>query len=186
MLPFKISAASRTQTGSVVGISMHTSHFFPLSASSCPLRSPISCSASFGSSPGCVLPRLNTVTLCPRLSAYFTWNGPVKPLPPRIRIRSGFAALPLDETDLLSADMPGTKPRPTLPLASAESLRNFLLLVDMICSLKLMANGVAVNCKTRDCVHYRVLRQCAAEITVAKCQGKNTMQQTRSYSSTDA
>jgi len=43
----------------------------------------------------------------------------------------GFAALPLDEAELLIADMPGTKPRPTLPLASAESLRNLLLLVDI-------------------------------------------------------
>src|SRR5882724_7777276 len=127
-------------------MSMQTSHFLFLRASNCPLRSPVSCSASFGSSPGCVLPRLNTVTLCPRLSAYCTWNGPVKPVPPRIRMRRGFGALPLDETELLNADMPGTKPRPTLPLASAESLRKFLLLVDI--QLLLKNKSDCLNAKT--------------------------------------
>src|SRR5438094_7746660 len=42
------------------------------SASSLPVRSPINCSTSFGNSPGCVLPRLNVVTLCPRRSEEHT------------------------------------------------------------------------------------------------------------------
>src|SRR5437016_11493734 len=129
MLPFNTCAASRTQTGRVVGLSMQTSHFLPLSASSCPLRSPISCSASFGSSPGCVLPRLNTVTLCPRPSAYLTWKGPVKPVPPRIKMRRDLAALPAEPANNFEA--PGIKPKPTLPPTRADSLRNFLLLVDI-------------------------------------------------------
>ena len=58
-----------TQTGMLVGMSIATSQVLPFRASNWPLRSPISCSASFGSSPGCVLPRLKTVILCPRVSA---------------------------------------------------------------------------------------------------------------------
>jgi len=72
---FIFCAASRTQTGSVAGLSMTTSHVLPFNESSLPFRSPSNCSTSFGSSPGWVRPRLNTVSLCPRLRAYRTWNG---------------------------------------------------------------------------------------------------------------
>src|SRR5690606_36901778 len=37
-------------------------------------------------------PRLNRVTRWPRASAYWTWNGPVNPVPPRMRMSSGLAA----------------------------------------------------------------------------------------------
>ena len=126
--PFRICAASRTQTGSVVGLSITTSHCLPFSASSWPLRSPISCSASLGSSPGWVLPRLKTVTLWPRLRAYWTWNGPVKPVPPRIKIRMGFAALPLSPPLFANPRVLGNRSEPPV---MAESLRKVLLLVDI-------------------------------------------------------
>jgi hypothetical protein len=59
----------------------------------------------------------------------------VKPVPPRIKIRKGLAAWPVDPTLLLlvfeKADAPGTNPKPTLPPAMAESLRKVLLVVDI-------------------------------------------------------
>jgi len=39
--------------------------------------------------------------------------------------------MPVDPADFISADAPGTKPKPTLPPARADSLRKFLLLVDI-------------------------------------------------------
>ena len=92
-LSFSTWPASRTQNGSVVGLSMHTSQRLPRRAARSPvLRSPDSCSTSPGHSGEGRRPRLNRVTRCPRASAYWTWNGPVKPVPPRIRMSSGFFA----------------------------------------------------------------------------------------------
>src|SRR6266478_3729458 len=112
---------------------MTTSHVLPFNASSLPLRSPSNCSTSFGSSPGWVRPRLNTVTLCPRLRAYRTWNGPVKPVPPRIRMRRLFVLLVV--FPIASAaerpDTPGINPKAAAPPAIAESLRNVLRVVDI-------------------------------------------------------
>ena len=39
--------------------------------------------------------------------------------------------MPVDPADFISADAPGTKPKPTLPPARNDSLRKFLLLVDI-------------------------------------------------------
>src|SRR5437016_5742681 len=117
-LPLRVCAASRTHAGSVVGLSMATSHCRFFSASNRPFRSPINCSTSFGNSPGCVLPRLNVVTLCPRLSAYRTWYGPVNPVPPRMRMRRGF-------TDFSANSVADLVPKASAPPVAAESLINW-------------------------------------------------------------
>src|SRR6266513_606400 len=53
----------------------------------------------------------------------------MKPVPTRIIIRRGLTALP---TVLANrSDAQGIKPKPTLPPTRADSLRNFLLLVDI-------------------------------------------------------
>src|SRR6266567_7382084 len=117
-LPLRICAASRTHAGSVVGLSMATSHCRFFSASNWPFRSPINCSTSFGNSPGCVFPRLNVVTLCPRISAYRTWYGPVKPVPPRMRMRRGF-------TDFSANSVADLVPKASAPPVTAESLINW-------------------------------------------------------------
>ena len=92
----------------------------PFKASSFPLRSPMSWFTPSGSSPGCVLPRLKTVTLCPRLRAYRTIKGPVKPVPPRIRMRSGLtvSVAPTRRLELM--------PKATAAEVVAESLINVL------------------------------------------------------------
>ena len=67
--------------------------------------------------------RLKTVTLCPRSSAYFTWNGPVNPVPPKINKRNGL---------MLSAPETDRTPSPKAPPAAAESLMNSVLVVDVM------------------------------------------------------
>ena len=85
-------ATFRTQAGSVVGLSITTSNLRPLSALMSPFMSPISCSTRPLKKSGRVLLRLISVTSCPRAIAYSTCSGPVNPVPPRMRILSGFFA----------------------------------------------------------------------------------------------
>jgi hypothetical protein len=59
---------SRTQLGSIVGLSITTSHSRPSSALRSLFRSPIRCSTEAGRSAS-RRPRLNTVTVCPRATA---------------------------------------------------------------------------------------------------------------------
>ena len=67
--PFSTWPASRTQKGSVVGLSMQTSHSRPFSEARSPVfRSPVSSSTSPGHMSG-LRPRLKSVSLCPRASA---------------------------------------------------------------------------------------------------------------------
>ena len=66
-------------------------------------------------------------------------KGPVKPVPPRIEIFRGFTALPIEPARFFAAsksDAPGNNPKPKLPPARAESLRNLLLVVDIHLSPK--------------------------------------------------
>src|SRR5439155_25770265 len=70
------------------------------------------------------------VTWRPRLSAYLTWNGPISPVPPRIKIRVGFT----DRPDVvnrslevsIAAEANESDRKPSAPLAKAESFRNVL------------------------------------------------------------
>jgi len=60
----------------------------------------------------------------------------VNPVPPRIKMFMGFGAGLMMFDELPNALRPGISPTPTLPPARADSLRNFLLLVDMFVLLK--------------------------------------------------
>jgi hypothetical protein len=57
--------------------------------------------------------------------------GPVKPVPPRIRMRRLFAALPVVATPDEKADTAGISPKPAVPPNMAESLRKVLLVIDI-------------------------------------------------------
>src|SRR5262249_46447060 len=113
-------ATFRTQPGSVVGLSITTSNLSPLSALMSPFKSPISRSTRPLKKSGRVLLRLINVTECPRAIAYSTCSGPVNPVPPRMRILSGFFARPTACSATLSE---GITPSPKAPLKAAEVLR---------------------------------------------------------------
>src|ERR1019366_8530438 len=108
---------------------MTTSNVRPASAATSPFRSPTSCSTRPLKKSGRVLLRLKSVTRCPRAVAYSTCSGPVKPVPPRMRMSSGFAARPAgfaSDRGREAAFSPnasvGTPARPMAPPAAETDL----------------------------------------------------------------
>jgi hypothetical protein len=68
-----------------------------------------------------------SVTSWPRLIAYSTCSGPVKPVPPRMRIFSFFGARGIDSAaEATSASVPSAM---ALPAAAAETFRKVRRLV---------------------------------------------------------
>src|SRR5688572_27870714 len=140
--PLSSCAESFTHFGSVAELSITASQVRPFSDARSPVaRSPMSFS-TVGKSCGFVRPRLNSVIVCPRAIAYSTCRGPMKLVPPRMRIFFGAIA----PGRFVAAATPrgsapatlGRMPRPRAPLAVAAVRRK---------SRRLVAMGLDLGCE---------------------------------------
>lgn len=150
---------------------MTASHVRPLSASSSPSRSPIRVSTS-GNRPVFVLPRLNNVTLCPRPSARRTMCGPMKPVPPRIRMSRPavrlFTVPAVDAVDTVSSPHPD-RPSPSAPVDAAAATINSRRVVTA-CRHRLCAITSASRRRLRGSTSLCLLSRPSATRTCDECR----------------